>query len=65
MIGCEHIRVETTQRSPVGICENQKDVGTDCDGMFDCCDCGGHDCGCRYCWSCNACEKCLDKGDDK
>ena len=21
---------------------------------------GGNDCGCAYCWSCNACENCLD-----
>ena len=32
-----------------------------CEDMFDCCDCGGNDCGCRYCWSCNACDECLDE----
>lgn len=31
----------------------------DCDGMYNCCDCGGNDCGCMYCWSCNACDTCL------
>ena len=30
----------------------------DCAGLFDCCDCGGDDCGCCYCWSCNACDAC-------
>ena len=33
---------------------------TDCSN-FDCCDCGGNDCGCRYCFSCNACEHCKNK----
>jgi len=35
-----------------------------CDDMFDCCDCGGNDCGCSYCWSCNACERCLNDDDN-
>ena len=35
-----------------------------CEDMYDCCDCGGSDCGCVYCWSCNACENCL-AGNDK
>jgi hypothetical protein len=30
-----------------------------CSGSFDCCDCGGNNCGCDYCFSCNACEECL------
>ena len=30
----------------------------DCGEMFNCCNCGGNDCGCRYCFSCNACEHC-------
>lgn len=30
----------------------------DCSSMFNCCDCGGNNCGCRYCWSCNACDTC-------
>jgi hypothetical protein len=34
------------------------DCGNDCD-LNDCCDCGGYDCGCAYCWSCNACDACL------
>lgn len=36
-----------------------------CERMFDCCDCGGNDCGCCYCFSCNACDSCLcDDGDN-
>jgi len=30
-----------------------------CSEAFTCCDCGGHGCGCRYCWSCNACPACM------
>lgn len=29
-----------------------------CSEIFNCCDCGGNDCDCSYCWSCNACEEC-------
>lgn len=32
-----------------------------CEKIYDCCDCGGNECGCGYCWSCNACEECLDE----
>lgn len=32
-----------------------------CDAIYDCCDCGGNDCGCGGCWSCNACEDCLNE----
>lgn len=32
---------------------------SDCRGLNDCCDCGGNECGCAYCFSCNACESCL------
>jgi len=35
-----------------------------CEDYYNCCDCGGNDCGCRYCWSCNACEFCLNNDDD-
>lgn len=31
----------------------------ECESLFNCCDCGGNECGCRYCFSCNACEQCL------
>ena len=35
----------------------------DCSNRFNCCDCGTKDpdnsgCGCRYCFSCNACDYC-------
>lgn len=43
-------------------CEYNKDNKEyDCGYLFDCCDCGGNDCGCAYCFSCNACENCLKK----
>lgn len=36
-----------------------------CEEQYNCCDCGTDDqdngCGCRYCWSCNACEECLNE----
>jgi hypothetical protein len=35
--------------------------GTRCVDRLTCCDCGdptGDGCGCRYCWSCNACDFC-------
>ena len=35
-----------------------------CEDLYNCCDCGDNDCGCSYCWSCNACENCLDGDDD-
>ena len=35
-----------------------------CDEWYNCCDCGGVDCGCAYCWSCNACEDCLNECDN-
>ena len=43
-------------------CENTykyKGVEENCSNLFNCCNCGGNDCGCRYCFSCNACEFCL------
>jgi hypothetical protein len=35
-----------------------------CSEIYNCCDCGGNDCGCRYCWSCNACEDCLEESEE-
>lgn len=29
-----------------------------CAELFDCCDCGGEDCGCAGCSSCNTCDEC-------
>jgi len=34
------------------------DGHNDCSTLYNCCDCGGNDCGCRYCFSCNACSHC-------
>lgn len=34
-----------------------------CHEMYSCCSCGGNDCGCRYCFDCNACDTC--KEDDE
>lgn len=39
-------------------CEHETSTGLTCEDLFDCCDCGGNDCGCIYCWSCNACDHC-------
>lgn len=44
-------------------CENENN-GCTCEDLFDCCDCGGNDCGCAYCWSCNACEICKEERDN-
>lgn len=30
-----------------------------CGELYNCCDCGENECGCEYCFSCNACENCL------
>jgi len=36
---------------------------SECTDLYNCCDCGANDeeggCGCRYCFSCNACSTCL------
>ena len=53
------------------MCEYSNAFGTDrkgnkydCGSMFNCCDCGSRNndegCGCPYCFSCNACEECLN-----
>ena len=39
-------------------CEYASNEGT-CEDWYNCCDCEDGDCGCGYCWSCNACENCL------
>lgn len=53
------------------MCENYEGPKT-CDDYLTCCSCGGNypdsgrgddwDCGCPYCWDCNACEEC--KGEE-
>ncbi len=43
-----------------------------CSDYYNCCDCGvspndidnDNGCGCRYCFSCNACDECIN-GDDE
>lgn len=41
------------------MCENLRaDGGLNCHELFDCCDCGGNNCGCGYCFSCNGCSEC-------
>lgn len=29
-----------------------------CHDLYNCCDCGESDCGCAYCFSCQACDYC-------
>jgi hypothetical protein len=58
------------------MCQYSNSLGTDrngnpydCGSMYTCCDCGvrGDDegCGCSYCFSCHACEECLNKDDNQ
>ena len=44
------------------ICEYKSNEGT-CEDWYNCCDCGGEECGCGYCWTCNACDHCLNGGE--
>lgn len=37
---------------------------SNCEKLFDCCDCGGKDCGCGYCWACKACENCYEGNEE-
>lgn len=57
--------MNTTAESTPTACENaytyRGKVET-CFELFNCCNCGDADCGCRYCFSCNACDFC--KTDD-
>ena len=32
----------------------------DCFSTYNCCNCGGNNCFCSGCFSCNACSVCLD-----
>lgn len=58
---CEHgwgvCNVCVSDDPHAGDCEFL-DGGATCQNFFDCCDCGGEECGCAYCWTCNACEAC-------
>lgn len=42
-------------------CENDGECA-----HLNCCDCGEREngCGCRYCWSCNACDACYNDTED-
>ena len=44
--------------------DHEGNGGDTCSDYYNCCDCGveeGEDgCGCAYCWSCNACDFCLN-----
>lgn len=51
--------VEDVEVEKGTICDNLFHTGQSCSELYDCCDCGGNDCGCAYCFSCNACEYCL------
>jgi len=43
-------------------CENESRTGETCYDLFNCCSCGGaEDCGCPYCFDCNACDFCLNE----
>lgn len=33
----------------------------DCSTSYSCCSCGNHNCGCAYCFDCNACEYCKNE----
>lgn len=46
------VRIVQHESHDEELCENK------CSKMFDCCDCGGNNCGCSGCWSCNACDNC-------
>jgi len=41
-----------------------KIIKNDCAKNYNCCSCGGNDCGCRECFDCNACESCLEFDND-
>lgn len=47
------------------MCENLEFGNYDCSDLYNCCDCGnpeGLEC-CAYCFSCHACETCLNDRD--
>ena len=51
----------TLEKSEIDLIVKKTD---DCSAYYTCCDCGGNECGCAYCWSCNACESCLNADED-
>jgi hypothetical protein len=55
---------ENTHTKADCLCENLAHGGSECSMMYNCCDCGaGEDdlnCGCAYCFTCQACDNCLE-----
>lgn len=37
-----------------------ENIDCNCCEIYNGCDCGGVECGCNDCFSCNACENCLE-----
>lgn len=53
-------RVETGISEILGyMCRELDNSGYGCLQHYNCCDCGGNNCDCSYCFSCNACDQCL------
>ncbi len=47
------------------MCENLcSSTAICCSALYNCCNCGSGNCGCAYCWSCNACSECTGSEDD-
>ncbi|MBE4779855.1 hypothetical protein HJ167_19875 [Vibrio parahaemolyticus] len=43
------------------MCEEMDGNGDCCHEHYNCCDCGGNDCGCPGCFSCKACPFCKEE----
>ncbi len=43
------------------MCEEMDNQGNCCFEHYNCCDCGGNDCGCPGCFSCKACPFCKEE----
>lgn len=54
-------RIESYVRDILGdMCELPTDSDSStCSDLYNCCSCGGANCGCAYCFDCNACDHCL------
>jgi hypothetical protein len=39
--------------------------GETCGSLFNCCNCGGEECGCAYCYACRRCEACAAEDDPR
>lgn len=58
---CDYDLSGTITEVTKNTCTSQRLFKVDCGEMYNCCDCGGNDCGCSYCFSCRACEVCLNE----